>query len=174
MIQNEALAQFVSDEYKYRFTHGPNIIQSKEQALREGINCVSLAHLALRELYGVVLPGVLMCSELHRDREYFEAVPKGEMAIGDLVWFGVQNPPIEPDNFVPRYENDELTNWRDYGVKHVAVATGEIDETGDALLLHSTNMTGTNTVWPLRLFAEYARYRRIYGVTRLKDIAREP
>ena len=168
MIQNEVLSQFINDDYHYKFSHGPNIVRSKEQAQRDGINCVSLAHLALRELRNITLPSELMCAELHQDRTYFDEVSDSEMITGDLVWFGIENPPIEPHQFIPLYENGELTNWREYPVKHVAIATGEVDYDGDPLLLHSTNLTGTNTVWPMRLFANYRRYKQIYGITRLK------
>lgn len=166
MTQNEELSQFISDDFRYKFSHGPNIIHSKEQARREGINCISLAHLALKALYGVTLPSALMCSELHQDREYFEEVTHKDMIAGDLVWFGVQDPIIGPDQFVPVYEDGELINWKEYPVKHVAIATGEINH-DDPLLLHSTNLTGTNVIWPMRLFAEHRRYRQLYGVTRL-------
>lgn len=168
MARNEIFTQFIDYAYVYRFTHGPNLIQSKEQARRDGINCVSLAHLALRELCGVYLPSTLMCSELHRDREHFEAVSDIEIKVGDLVWFGVQEPVIEPNDFVPIYINGELLNWREYPVKHVAIATGEVDGENDPLLLHSSSIVGTNAVWPMRDFANHRRYERKYGVSRLK------
>ena len=167
MIQNETLSQFIDDDYRYKFSHGPNIVRTKEQARREGINCVSLAHLALKELYGITLPSSLMCSELHQDREYFQDVNDNEMKIGDLVWFGIEKPTIEPGQFTPVYVNGELSNWQEYPVKHVAIATGETSNEGDPLLLHSTSITGTNSVWPMKSFASYVRYRRMYGATRL-------
>lgn len=70
-MYDERLAQFLDPAYVYRFTHGPDMVTTKEQALREGINCVSLAHFVVRELCDVRLPAKLMCSELHQDDQYF-------------------------------------------------------------------------------------------------------
>lgn len=169
MITNERLAQFIDDRYIYKFSHGPNLVQTKEQAIRNGINCVSLAHLALRELFDVTLPATLMCSELHRDRNYFKELDvEEERRTGDLEWFGIEDPSIVPSDFVPHYEDGELVNWRDYPIKHVAIHTGEESVDG-ALLLHSTSITGTNSIWPHSIFKKYRRYKKSYGVTRLRD-----
>ena len=163
------LEQYIDPTYVYRFTHGPNIVDTREAALRKGINCVSLAHLALKDLFEYSLPADLLCSELYNDREHFRSVAKSETTqTGDLVWFGLENPKTEIAEFVPQYRDGELLNWLDYPIKHVAIHTGERDKQGDYLLLHSTSIVGTNTIWPLRRFANYERYRKLYGFTRLK------
>lgn len=86
---------------------------------------------------------------------------------GDLAWFGTENADIEPEVFVPVYKDGALTNWADFPIKHAAIHTGEADEAGNPLLLHSTHVEGTNTVWPLPKFAIYRKYRKLYGITRL-------
>jgi hypothetical protein len=91
------------------------------------------------------------------------------LRLGDLVWFGVEEPAIETHEFQPLYENGQLVNWSDFPVKHVAISTGESND-GDPLLLHSTSIAGTNVIWPMSSFATYRRYRKHYGVTRLKAI----
>ena len=164
------LEQYLDNAYVYRFSHGPNIVQSREDALRYGINCVSLAHLALKDLFDYQLPPTLMFSELYGDHEHFRQVETLEqMQRGDLVWFGLADPKIEPAKFEPRYEDGQLVNWADFPVKHIAISTGERND--DYQLLHSTHVEGTNVVWPLARFAEYKNYRKLYGITRLKNAA---
>ena len=161
------MTAYISPEYVYSFLSGPDIVQSKEDAWEIGINCISLAHLALKDLYDYELPRELMCAELYADREHFIPLEDGEaMMVGDLVWFGIEDPEVQVHEFVPHYENGSLINWADFPVKHVAIFTGEYAD-GDPLLLHSTSIVGTNVVWPLSYFKTYRRYRQLYGVTRL-------
>jgi hypothetical protein len=163
------LEQYIDPNYVYRFTHGPQLVDSRTAALQRGINCISLAHLALRDLFAYRLPADLLCCELYNDREHFRSVESHtNMQMGDLVWFGLANPKIEVSEFVPEYQHGELLNWPDFPVKHVAIYTGEHDAQGDHLLLHSTATEGTNAVWTLGQFAAYERYQKIYGITRLK------
>lgn len=35
------------------------------------------------------------------------------------------------------------------------------------MLLHATDVEGTNTIWPLPQFQEHRRYERIYRVSRI-------
>lgn len=161
------LETYLNPSYAYDFWSGPDVIQSKDEALANGINCISLAHLALQDLFECRLPQSLMCSELYKDREHFRPMNERELnQIGDLMWFGIEDPPVNVDEFVPCYEDGKLINWADFPVKHVAIHTGE-DNDGDPLLLHSTSIVGTNIVWPMSYFKTYKRYRRFYGATRL-------
>ncbi len=164
------LERYLDAAYVYRFSHSPNIVQDREDARRYGINCISLAHLALKDLFNYRLPPGLMCSELYADREHFRQVERLEdMQRGDLVWFGAADPKIELAEFVPQYEDGQLVNWTDFPVKHVAIDTGERGD--DYQLLHSTYVEGTNVVWPLAEFENYKRYKKLYGITRLKNAA---
>jgi hypothetical protein len=109
---------------------------------------VSLAHLVTRDLFGYTLPARLQTYELVRDREHFELVPDpARLQAGDLVWFGLAEPPVSLEEFEPQYNGDELLNWRDLPVKHVAISTGA-REHGDPLLLHASLIAGTNVLWP--------------------------
>jgi len=85
----------------------------------------------------------------------------------------VDRPRVKLDGFVPQYDGDELANGGDFPVKHVAACTGTHDD-GDHLLLRASSADGTNTLWPLRKFAGYDRYRRIYAVRRLRREFRRP
>jgi hypothetical protein len=133
------------------------------------MNCVSLAHLTTKEVFSFSLPPHLHCAELYLDCTYFEDVPSIEnLEAGDLIWFGVDDPRIQPEEFEPVYDNGQLINWREFPVKHVGVHTGEFED-DDPLVLHATHIERTNAVWPLSRFADYSRYRKIYSVRRLKD-----
>lgn len=164
---NKLLEQYLNPAFVYRFTHNPNVVHSRQDAIRHGINCISLAHLALKDLFNHQLLPELGCAELYNDKEDFHPVEDFEsMQVGDLVWFGQTNPKIEPEEFVPYYQGGQLLNWADFPVKHVAIYTGVHNE--DYLLLHSTHLEGTNVIWPLAKFSSYERYKRIYGISRLK------
>ena len=166
---NKLLETYIDPQYVYKFTQGPDVVRSREDALRDGINCISLAHLALRDLFDYELPAELFCLELYYDREHFTEVGGLEnMQAGDLVWLGLASPTVEIEDFVPRYKNGRLTNWSESPVKHAAIFTGEKDQSSDHLLLHSTPYEGTNAVWPLKMFSRHKRYRKVYGITRLQ------
>lgn len=169
---NQKLETYLDPQFVYQFTQGPDLVRSREDALRYGINCISLAHLALKDLFDHELPPNLLCLELYRDREHFEPVEQfDQMREGDLVWFGLANPVTPIEDFVPQYKDGQLLNWPDMPIKHVAVATGEADEQGEPLLLHSTFSAGTNVVWPLGKFRNVKRYQQVYGITRLRKQA---
>ena len=165
-------SRYLDPAFRYVVTQTPARVRSRDDALRDGLNCVALAHLVLSDLFGCRLPGRLQALEMVRDREHFEPVLTVEqMQAGDLVWLGVDRPPVELDDFAPRYKDgpdgDELANSGDFPVKHVALCTGtRLD--GDHLLLHASSADGTNALWPLRKFAGYERYARIYAIRRLR------
>jgi hypothetical protein len=164
----DTLERFLDPAFTYDFEQGPAKVRSIEDAYRDGINCVSLAHLALQDLFHAELPPDLHCAEMYADTERFEPVTgTDEMRQGDLVWFGINNAPILPEQFQPVYQSGQLINWREFPVKHVTVFTGDRDAQNDPLLLHSTYIAGTNVVWPLGRFADYARYQKLYKITRL-------
>lgn len=166
---SEKLAHFIDSEFVYRFTQNPDVVRNEKDARQHGINCVSLAHLALRELFDIELPSNLLCAELYADRTYFDHVESFDvLREGDLVWFGVEKPAMPPDAFEPHYLDGALINWREFPIKHVAVGLGERDGSGEELLLHSAYQEGTNAIWPFSRFAQYRRYRRVYGLSRLK------
>jgi len=165
---NEAFTRYLDPAFRYVSSQNPARVRSRDDALRDGLNCVALAHLVIRDLFGYALPARLQALELTRDLAHFEPVPDPErMRAGDLVWLGVDRPRVQLDEFVPRYDGDELANPGDFPVKHVAICTGTRDE-GHHLLLHASSADGTNALWPLRKFAGYDRYRRIYAIRRLR------
>ena len=150
-------------------------MRSRADAARGGVNCVALAHLVIRDLFGAQLPPELQSFELFNDLADFEAVPAGYgLEAGDLVWFGRDQPGVALRAFTPRYVAGELVNFDDFPVNHVAICTGSRDDAGDYLLLHASSREGTNSAWPMRRFLGYDRYRRVYATTRLRPQLRAP
>lgn len=158
----------MDDAFRYDFDQGPKQVRSREDAIRYGINCVGLAHLALLDIFGRELDPSRHCYEMFTDNEQFATVESAaEMRIGDLAWVGVSRPPVPLDKFVPEYDDTGyLLNWRDFAVNHVAIYTGQTQD-GEPLMLHASPMDGTNAIWPLSRFAEYQRYEKIYRISRL-------
>jgi hypothetical protein len=166
---DEVFSRYLDPAFRYVRTRNPARVRNRQDALRDGLNCVALAQLVTRELFGYTLPARLQSLELARDLAHFEPVPDpGRMRAGDLVWFGVDRPRVGLDEFVPQYDGDELVNGSDVPVKHVAIFTGSRDDS-DCLLLHASSVDGTNALWPLRRFRDYDRYRRIYAIRRLRQ-----
>ncbi len=168
---DKCLERYVDSAFVYRYTQNPDAVRTEDDARKYGLNCVALAHLAIKALTGHELPPDLLCAELYADRERFDHTEDlKDLRAGDLVWFGIENPSVMPDAFMPRYEGRTLVNWDEFPVKHVAVYTGDRDVQGEALLLNATFYAGTNVVWPLSQFSSYRRYKKIYGASRLRNI----
>ena len=166
---NKVLQGFLSSDFVYSYEMGPEQVPDTDTAFRTGINCVSLAHLVLNELFGQVLPRELDCFEMFTDKDRFEKVRSVmDAQLGDLVWFGRK--PLTPAiDFVPDYDDrGHLVNWPEHPLEHVAIATGELGEDRDPLLLHATHIEGTTAVWPLSRFLEQPRYAEVHGVSRLR------
>jgi len=165
---NQLFESYIDERFVYKFTQGPDVVRSRKDALRDGLNCVSLAHLVLREMFDYQLPSDLFCTEMFYDREHFADVDSTASARpGDLIWLGTDMPAVGIDDFVPEYNGKELVNWSQFPVNHVAIATGKSAD-DDPLLLHSTHITGTNVIWPLGAFKAHKGHERVYGITRLK------
>jgi hypothetical protein len=132
---DEVFSRYLDPAFRYVWSQNPARVRSRQDALRDGLNCVALAHLVTRDLFGYTLPARLQSLELARDLAHFEPVPDADtMRVGDLVWFGVERPRVGLEEFVPRYDGDELMNGSDVPVKHVAICAGTCDD-GDRLLL---------------------------------------
>jgi hypothetical protein len=167
-------SRYLDPAFRYVRSQNPARARSREDALREGLNCVALAHLVTRDLFGYTLPAWYQSLELVRDLAHFEAVPdQASMQAGDLVWLGTDQPLVNLDEFVPRYRGDELLNFGDFPVNHVAICTGA-RAGDDHLLLHASTVDGTNAVWPLSRFDDYDRYRRMHAIRRLRQEFRYP
>jgi hypothetical protein len=165
---SEPFRSYLDPAFRYVFSQGPDRVRSRQDALSDGLNCVSLAHLIIHDLFGYVLPATYQCTELSTDEEHFTSIPSASlMRKGDLVWFGVTAPAVSIEDFVPRFENGSLANFNEYPINHVAIYTGIYDH-GDYLLIHANQVDQTITVWPLRAFQDHDRYDKVYAIMRLR------
>jgi hypothetical protein len=172
---DEPFRSYLDPSFRYAHSQGPPRVRSRRDAVRGGVNCVALAHLVIRDLFGVELAPGLQSFELFSDRADFEPVPAwSRLQAGDLLWFGTDDPSVPLTAFTPRYLAGDLVNFRDFPVNHVAICTGTQDATGDDLLLHASSADGTNSLWPTRKFLDYPRYQRLYKITRLRQERRRP
>lgn len=175
ILNNESVFNhYINQDYPYKFSHGPDLVRSRDDA-RNGLNCIALAHMVLKDMFGKDLPGYMKCYETFTNDQQFENVARIEDAqAGDLVWFGVANPKISLDQFVPEYKGDVLVNWADFPIEHVGVFTGEFNEDGQHLILHASKYERTKPAkWTIAQFKEKPEYSEIYGIQRLKDTSLE-
>jgi len=122
------------------------------------LNCISLMHRVYKEEFGAKLPIGLWAKETLEDTEViFETVQDGSLQTGDVFVFGARDPELRR---------------RDPGnspVFHLALYTGQRNETGDPFLLHTTDLNGSSSViWPLSKFARFSRYEKLHAVKRLR------
>jgi hypothetical protein len=170
----EPIRSYLDPSFRYVFSRGPEWVRSREDAMSGGLNCVALAHLLIRDLFGYVLPANYQCTELSTDYEHFCAIPAASlMRTGDLVWFGRADAAVRIEDFVPRFENGKLANFDEYPINHVAIYTG-VHGGSDYQLIHANRVAGTNAVWPLGAFRAHERYSRVYAITRLRTRYRSP
>lgn len=162
------LDRFIDPALAYNFTQGPDRVQTEDDARRLGINCEALVHLALKGLFGCLLPPNLLCYEMFVDKALFVTIPSLEdMRMGDVVWFGPTLTNVSTEQFIPEYDRaGNLQNWSDCPVQHLAIHAGEAQEK-EPLLLHATHITCGVEVWPLTRFARYARYEHVRRIGRL-------
>ncbi|MFT4532123.1 MAG: hypothetical protein ACI9T8_000133 [Candidatus Saccharimonadales bacterium] len=163
----DLIERYISPDFNYVMENGPRVIRNRKDALLQGLNCVALMHLAIDDLFGVKLPPALDCYELFLDDKYTERVRIGEIAHGDLVWFGPTETSHTIKEFSPNYGacGIELLNWGDHPVNHVGICVGT-EETGPQIL-HASQNEQTNAVWALSEFANHERYVHLYGVDRI-------
>lgn len=166
---NQVVKRYLKANLYYNFTAGPNTIHTINQAQIIGINCVSLFHLFIHDAFGYELPHSLRSYEMTQDKKYFNTINSPDnMQFGDVVAFGLREPRVQLDKFVPQYKGGELVNWSDYPIKHFAVYMGTAKDK-DYLMLHASTRNGTVSVEPLKMFAQHEKYKRIYYIRRLKE-----
>ncbi len=129
--------------------HGyPN--RPSEELERRGINCIALIHQIYKDL-GVILPSGMWAKEILEDEDFaFRTLGEEESyRFGDIFVFG------------PAKSNPYRL--------HLALFTGEFEET-EPILFHITSKNGeTPTNWRLSQFQSFWEYGRIYGIKRLAD-----
>jgi hypothetical protein len=56
---DEVFSRYLDPAFRYVRSQSPARVRSRDDALRDGLNWVALAHLAIRDLFGCVLPARL-------------------------------------------------------------------------------------------------------------------
>ncbi len=160
--------RYLAADCHYDFWLRPGEVPDLGSAQQKGLNCVVLAHLALKDLFGYTLPPDLRCTEMFLDTTHFTRTDYDAATVrrGDLLWFGTPAPAEVIDSFEPSYDQSgHLQNWQDFPVNHVGVFLGKT-ATGEAQILHSA--AGENTaVWSLEQFGAVPRYQQNWGMSRL-------
>jgi hypothetical protein len=54
---NKVFLRYLDPGFRYVKSQNPALVRCRDDALRDGLNCVALAHLVIRDLFGYVLPG---------------------------------------------------------------------------------------------------------------------
>jgi len=167
---NQAITSYLNDTYLYEFKHWPDTIHTQQEALARGLNCVSLAHLIDKSLFGIDLPESLRCIELFYENPYYTTVNSvQDLQIGDLMFVAAKGEQEKIDIFIPRYdEQGNLLNGSEFPHMHIAIYAGEKDEQVDPLFIHANWIDKKVSLWPLRKFREYPRYEEIYAIKRIK------
>jgi hypothetical protein len=53
---DEVFSRYLDPAFRYVKSQSPARVRSRDDALRDGLNCVALAHLVIRDLFGYALP----------------------------------------------------------------------------------------------------------------------
>lgn len=135
----------------YNFDNYPGVVREDSDA----INCISLIHRILRQEFWVNLPTGMWAREILQDESLLlRTVTDDKRVIGDIFVFGKKDPGNDP-------------------VFHLAMHTGQADETGDPLLIHTTDLNGRkSTIWPMGRFLKHpsSRYEKLYAVKRVEPV----
>lgn len=163
-----AFQHFAEGVFRYRFTSGPDVVQTPEQALEHGLNCVALAHLLLKALRGCHLPPQCQAIEMYSPNPHLQVVASlQEVQMGDVIFVGRAGMQAALDVFVPRYDAaGGLTNWREFPGLHLCVYTGERDADDSPLFIHVNGQDDGVAVWSLARIQQHPRYAALYAIKR--------
>lgn len=173
---NSVFQVFLDKGYKYNYRNGPNVISSQEQALKDGINCIGLMHLLIRELFGIRLPQNLRVLEIYNDNPYFKTIDKLEdIQMGDIIFLGRKQLPEYIFLYKPQYDKEKnLINEEEgraaigekYAGYHTVMHTGDKDKNGNPLVIDIERIVDTVKVWSLNELMEEERYEVLYKIKR--------
>lgn len=146
----------------YDFKAFPGVVDIE---YAEALNCISLVHLVLWKEFWASLPTGMWASEIKTDEEFLRTLQDDPEGIKNVT------PSIAGDIFIFGAKDPRRKDPGNTQVFHLALHTGDVDEKGDPLLLHTTDLNGgVSTIWPLREFGRFRRYERLYAVKRHKAL----
>ncbi len=155
LVENPVFTDFLEKGLKYNFDSGPSQVPDDQAAVERGVNCGAFARLLLIRL-GFRLPQSLGPIEMYLPNTYLVQVKPGELAqVGDLAFFGPEN--IEGLNpaLLGNQEAIDLFIKRYPGIPHVAVSTGQYDDSGEPLFIHASFARRGIAIQPLNWFAQF-------------------
>lgn len=172
----EIFKELLKTPLTYSYHSGPEAVGNLKEAQNLGINCIALTHLIIRRLFGTSVPPDLDCVAMFLDNPYFKVVRADEpLKTGDVAFFG--KPGITEFRTIPpevRHSRAEVRSFKKrYPGLHLALCTGEVDLTGQPLLIHANHPDGGVSVWPLDKFQTYRNrqgaspYGVLYGIRRV-------
>jgi hypothetical protein len=141
MIHPEGYTQF---SYNYRI--GPHIPDFYTRIHTEGINCQGLLHLVYQDIFNITLPSSLRSKELFEDESLFLTIS-----------FDTQPKPGDAYLFGP----EGLTDFKKL---HIGILASTQENT--RWILHATPIENRVTLWPLKDFSSYEKYRVLYRIKR--------
>lgn len=156
--------------YHYKFTNWPEIIHTQEQALKGGLNCITLVHILYVDLFEITLPEKFRSIELFQNTSYFDNISDtGELKQGDLFFFGKASEALVLKNFMTQYDKmNNLLNLSELPHIHLGVFTGEYTKNNNPLIIHANAIDKKVSIWPLNKFRNYEKYSSILLAKRLK------
>lgn len=169
---------YIDKRFRYVFLNGPDAVTTRTQALSEGLNCITLVHLLLKDLFDVSLPANLKGWEMFCDNPYMDNVDSlTEMKMGDVVFFGRRELPDYAIAFSPSYdENGNMRNEKEgnaiiqnrYVGVHLTMYTGQKDIQGCPIFIHANKIDNTISIWSLVQFMANEKYTTVHGIKRAK------
>jgi len=174
---NSVYQNFLNKDFKYNFEKGPNVVTSESQAIKEGINCIGLMHLLLKQLFNVNIPGNLRVLEIFNQNPYFETLKSLDgLKTGDILFLGRKDLPEYISKYKPKYnEQGELVNEKEgediignkYAGYHTAMFTGEKTADNQPLVVDIQKATDKIKLWNLKELMKDEKYQVLYKIKRL-------
>jgi hypothetical protein len=165
-MQRSLLAEHVIDVFgmfPYQYEHGPCLDSERELDLDSlwtiGINCQLFVHMALEELFGMVIPRHYRSSELFSSTELQDIfrlesgtiMESSSIQAGDICFFGRSD-----------YSPQKNENCSDAKKLHLGIFL-------DAnTVAHCCYVAGGVVVEPLQKILAQPRYQSLYAVRRIK------
>lgn len=179
---NSIFQSFLDKGYRYEYKNGPDIVTNEEQALYEGLNCITLIHLLIKKLFDITLPSHIRIVEIYKENPYFHTIQSiDELKIADVIFLGKKDLPEHLAQYVPRFDvHKNLLNEEEgkqiigdkFAGHHIAMYIGEQDSSNDPLFIHIGSIDKTVSIWPLQKFLSREKYSVLYRIKRLNTISK--
>lgn len=164
-----SIHSFLQARYTYVYRSSPDFIRNREDACHYGLNCGTLVHLLVHEIFDCEFPPRLMCLEMSYDKDYLEQVEEPyNWQLGDILFFTSVENAICLDEYRPHFTIDgRLTDWQSHPPLHLGLCTDQ--KLGDEpFIIHASPIDRGPSLWPLGRFQKIRQYEVLYCVRRLR------